>query len=110
MNDLQEKFNAFHEKAVSCVQAGNFGEAAQNWEKALEIDPSNEELKQNLCVAYYNNAVKWLTFNPDYPNYRTAYSCIKATLEYKPNDADAINMRIEIEKKLRETGYAFSIK
>ena len=109
MSDVEGKFNELIKKAASYIQEEKITEAIETWEEALKIDPENTELKHNLCVAYYNLAVKWLTFSKFGPSYHNAYSQIMEAVKYDPDDVDAQTMREDLEEKLRGTSYEYLI-
>ena len=57
MGDVQENFYTLNGRAERNAQAGNTREAIADWEKAFKLQPTDKDVKHNLCVAHYNIAV-----------------------------------------------------
>lgn len=53
IRDNEAKIKELEAKAEALLQIGEFSDAVQNYELALELDPDNEQLKERCALAQY---------------------------------------------------------
>ena len=74
----QENKHIFNEFGIDLRKNGMYDEAIGNYEKAISIDPKDENLYYNLGRAYKETG-----------DYKTAYEKVKKALELKPDFKEA---------------------
>src|SRR3989338_10431823 len=74
----EENKHVFNEFGIDLRKNGMYDEAIGNYEKAISIDPKDENLYYNLGRAYKETG-----------DYKTAYEKVKKALELKPDFKEA---------------------